>query len=487
MHDVAQRLALGGLAHHIQLGHESGQPHTCTPGDGADGIEQRTAAGAGHVLQLLDAARPDATWREVDHAHEAGVVTRVLQQAQVGQRVFDFRAFKKPQSTVHLVGHCGVHQRGFNGPALRVAAVQHGYFLAGVAVLLRVGMGLVTGCPQRGALAPHELADFVHQPARLFKVGGAFVHANGFTGTLIGVQVFAQALAVVGNQVVGRVQYVAVAAVVLLQLDLAHVRKFAQKIGHVAHAGTPEGVNALVVVAHGQHGGFGAHQLFQPRVLQLVGVLELVHQDVPEPLLVVLADVGMVAQQLEAAQHQLAKVHHAFALALVFVQLIHLDLLFRVVVAHGHVAGAHALFLAAGHEPHQLFGRETFVVHVVLFAQPLHGRELVLRVQNLKGLRQPGGFPVRAQQAVAQAVEGAHPHAAHVDGQHGLQARQHFLGGLVGEGDGHQPAGAHLAGLHEPGHARGQHPCFARTGPRQHQRMAVAQGDGFELFGVEAL
>jgi hypothetical protein len=63
-----------------------------------------------------------------------------------------------------------------------------------------------------------------------------------------------------------------------------------------------------------------------PGVLQLVGVLELVDQDVAEAPLVVLADRIVVAQQLVAAQHQLAEVHHAFALALVFVELVDLDL-----------------------------------------------------------------------------------------------------------------------------------------------------------------
>ena len=55
------------------------------------------------------------------------------------------------------------------------------------------------------------------------------------------------------DQRVGRVQYIAVAAVVLLQLDLVLHAKLAHKIGHIAHARTAKGVDALVVVAHRQH------------------------------------------------------------------------------------------------------------------------------------------------------------------------------------------------------------------------------------------
>jgi hypothetical protein len=70
-----------------------------------------------------------------------------------------------------------------------------------------------------------------------------------------------------------------------------------------------------------------AREHLDPRVLQLVGVLELVDQDVAEAPLVVLAHRVVVAQQLVAAQHQLAEIDHAFALALLFVQLVDLDLL----------------------------------------------------------------------------------------------------------------------------------------------------------------
>jgi hypothetical protein len=41
---------------------------------------------------------------------------------------------------------------------------------------------------------------------------------------------------------------------------------------------------------------------------------------------------------------------------------------------------------------------------------------------------------VRAQQAVAQAVEGTDPHAPHIQRQQGRQAGEHFTRSLVGEG-----------------------------------------------------
>ena len=219
--------------------------------------------------------------------------------------------------------------------------------------------------------------------------------------------------------------------------------------------------------------------------MQLVGVLKLIDQDMAKAPLVVGADVGMVAQHLIAAQHQLAKIDHAFALALFFVELVNLHLALCVGVARFHRCGAQAIFLATGNEPDQLLGRKALFVRANLLAQALDRAELVLRVQNLEGLRQIGGLEVRAQKAVAQAMKGANPHAPCVDGQHRGQADDHFFGRLVGKRNRQYAALRHIAVLQQPSDARGQHPCFARTGTGQYQRVLGRQGDGGALLGVE--
>ena len=307
---------------------------------------------------------------------------------------------------------------------------------------------------------------------------------------MVRAQGFAQAGLVVADQVVGRIEDVAEAAVVLLQLDLVLDLKFAHKVGHVAHAGTPEGVNALVVVAHGQNRTFTAlarqaRQLLEPSVLQLVGVLKLVHQNMAEAAAVMLAHMHVVAQQLIRAQHQLAKIHHAFTQALLFVQLVQLHLSARLVVAHRHIARALAVFFASRNEILHLLGRKAVFVHIELLAQPLDGRQLVLRVQNLERLRQPRQLVMRPQKTVAQPVECANPHGIHIHRQHGLQPQLHLLGGLVGEGHRQNAARRNLRGLQQPGNAGGQHPRLARPCARQNQRMLGRQGHGTVLLAVQ--
>jgi hypothetical protein len=118
-----------------------------------------------------------------------------------------------------------------------------------------------------------------------------------------------------------------VRAVVLLQADHVVDAELALEVAHVADLGAAEGVDALVVVADAEQVGAAAGQQLQPAVLQLIGVLELIDQDVPEALLVVPADRLVALQQLVGAQQQLGEIDHAFALALRLVGFVQLDAL----------------------------------------------------------------------------------------------------------------------------------------------------------------
>src|SRR5947199_354093 len=82
---------------------------------------------------------------------------------------------------------------------------------------------------------------------------------------------------VVADQLVGRIEDVAERAVVLLQLDDLLDTVLALEVGHVADQRAAEGVDALVVVADGEHALARARrgEHLQPQVLQPVGVLEL--------------------------------------------------------------------------------------------------------------------------------------------------------------------------------------------------------------------
>ena len=219
--------------------------------------------------------------------------------------------------------------------------------------------------------------------------------------------------------------------------------------------------------------------------MQRVGILELVHQDVLEALLVMLAQLLVARQQFVAAQQQFGKIHHAFALALRVVFGEHFHLAPRVGIVGFHLVRAQPLLLAAADEVLHLARRIFLVVHVHRLHQALDGGKLVAGIEDLEGLRQVRLAVMRAQHAVAQSVESADPHAARVDRQHRRQARHHLLGRLVGEGHRENAVRADLPGADEIGDARGQHARLAAARPGQDQRGLGGKFDGGTLFGIE--
>jgi hypothetical protein len=241
----------------------------------------------------------------------------------------------------------------------------------------------------------------------------------------LGPQILAKARRVVLDDGVGRVEDVAVGAVVLLQADQVGDMELALEVGHVAHLGATEGVDGLIVIPHAKQVGATAGQQLQPLVLQLVGVLKLIDQNVAEALLVMPAQRLVALQQFVGAQQQLGEIDHAFALALRLVGLVELDALSRPVVPGFDRGGRRPCSFCALMKWHSSRGGNFSSSTFSDFSRRLTA-ELVGRVEDLEQLRQAGIAMVGAQQAVAQAVEGADPHAAHVDRQHGGQPRHAF-------------------------------------------------------------
>jgi hypothetical protein len=95
----------------------------------------------------------------------------------------------------------------------------------------------------------------------------------------------------VPNQRVRGVEDVAVRPVVLSSLmpHRSTAGEVALEMLHVRRV-RPERVDRLVVVADGEHRGVGPGEKPQPLVLEQVGVLELVDEQVREAALVVVAD-----------------------------------------------------------------------------------------------------------------------------------------------------------------------------------------------------
>ena len=350
----------------------------------------------------------------------------------------------------------------------------------------RLGVGAIEdGDLRRRHAVAHQFADFFDDKTRFVEIGPGLEGADRLAFAGVGPQVLAEAVAVVLDNGVGGGKDVAVRTVVLLQPDDVVAAIVALEFAHVAHFGATEAVDRLVVVADGKNLGPAAGQQLQPGILQAVGVLELVDQDMAETLLVVRAQRLVALQQLVAAQQQFGKVADALAVALRLVLGIDIDPLLRVVVVHLGLRGADALLLVGIDEMAQLARRVFLVVDVQVLEQALDHRQLVGGIKDLEALRQPGLAVVRAQQAVAQPVKGADPHAADVDRHQRRQPRCHFLGRLVGKRHRQHPVRPDLAGGNQPGNTGGQHPRLATAGAGKNQRMHRRQRHRLQLRGIE--
>jgi hypothetical protein len=232
------------------------------------GIPQRDAVRARALAQRVDRAVADAARWRVDGTLERRIVVAIGDQAQVGQRILDFGAVEKAQPAVDAIADVVLDQLFFEVARLRVRAVQHGAF-AGPAAVLNV------------------LADAVDDEARLvlFVVGG--IQCDRFAGPAGCPQMLAEALRIVGDDRVRGLENRRSRPVVLLETDGLGARKVAQEMLHVLDTCTAPAVDRLVVVADDKDLSGLPGQHANPRVLQRVGVLELVDQQVPIAVAVV--------------------------------------------------------------------------------------------------------------------------------------------------------------------------------------------------------
>ena len=255
----------------------------------------------------------------------------------------------------------------------------------------------------------------------------------------------------------------------------------------VGHRHRRAGGQALIVITDREHRSGIAGQHPQPGVLQRVGVLEFVDQDVPEALAVVLLDLRHVAAQLVGAQQQFGEVDQPVLGALRFVGGIdaHQRAL-REIALIGHAGGPPAFFLLRVDPAGDDFRHPLLFGQIQRADHPLDQPLLVVGIKDLEVLDQPGFLPVQPQQAMRDAVEGADPHGPHRHIDQAFDAVAHLGGGLVGEGHREDRMRRHAFHRNQPADAMGQHPGLAGAGTGQHQTVLGRCGHRFALCRVQA-
>ena len=429
--------------------------------------------GARFERQVVDRLRADPAGREVHDAQKARVVRRVVEKAHVGEDVLHFGALEEALAAVDAEGNPGVGEGLFENARLRVHAVENG--AVGVVVAARAAL--------------HDEALDV---ARLFGVVVEALQQNLVARRTARPEILPETIVVVGNDGVRGVQDRRGRAVVLLEADGFARAEVAHEVGHVPDVCAAEGVDRLVVVAHGEDGVHARvlaaraepREDLEPAVLQNVRVLKLVDEDVAEAPLIVRAHDFVAVEKFVAAKKKFPEVDDPFALTGLFIGAVEVHLLGEV---FGELLrpGADAVLLLPVDVALDLARVHRLGVDVVGLHDALHHRELIARVEDLEGFRQSRRFGVTAQNAVAQAVESPHPHVPQVVGEHRLETREHFARGLVREGHGEDFGRAAGALFEEPRDAGRQNAGLSRARARQDEDALFGRRHGLKLPLVE--
>ena len=178
----------------------------------------------------------------------------------------------------------------------------------------------------------------------------------------------------------------------------------------------------------------------QPEILRDVGVLIFVDQDVSEARLVLAQHLGLLAEQPDAFEQEVAEVggvEHLQPLLVGGVELLAPAAGEARGLAGRHLVGGEAAVLPAVDQAREHARRPALLVDVLGFQQLLEQPDLVVDVEDGEVGLEAHQLGVPAEDLHADRMKGAEPRHA-LDGlaDHGADALLHLARGLVGEGDG---------------------------------------------------
>ncbi len=438
---------------------------------GADGLGHMRHR---HVLFLRQLGQPGQrtgahiALGRLHRPHERGVIVRVHQQPQPGQRVLHFLAFQEHGAAGQVVGNTQQLHRLFQRARLEVAAEQDAEIT-----------------PRHVARLRHE-GDFGGDLFRFVFAVAAFPHTDAFAVGLVAPQLLQVLMRIVGDQRVGGAQHAVGAAVVLLQLDDFQRGVVTPHLLQVFRVGTTPGVDRLIVIAHAGEVALVTGQLLEQAVLRVVGVLAFVHQQVADALTPGQRDLRVFFQDLHRQTDQVIEVDGVERGQAQLVALVDAGRFLLAVAARGG---------------HRLFGRQAGVLrarHQVLHVldvvglgpghQVLDLRSGIIGIEDREAALQADGGVFDLQELQAQRMEGADGHLVGILLAQALgHTLAHFLGRLVGEGDRCDTAGRVATTADQVGDLLHDHARLAAARTGQHQQGAFDMEDGGGLGGIETV
>ena len=377
---------------------------------------------------------------------------RVDHEAHVSERVLHLLSLVEPDAADDLVGDTFSHQRVFYRARLRVGPVQNRHHRLDVV-------------RQGGARRPRDEVGF-------FELVAAAIVRDSIAALAVGPQVLVLAVPVLADHRRGRIQNHLGRAVISFELDDLGVAEVLLEVEDVSEIGAAPFVDRLIGVADDAEVAVDFGQAADEQVLRPVGVLVFVHHHVPELLRVLRSHALGLLEHVHRLEQQVVEIERVALLERVQIMGVDLrDLLLSTVPAGRvrHRVGAfHPILRAA--DPRKRGARlDEGVLDLQGLERLFHDGELIGRVVDDEVAGQSDGRRFTPEQAGAQRVKRRDPHAGDVRTEQRLDPRPHFLGGLVGEGDGENLVRLRMAVANEVRDPAGDDARLARPGAGENE------------------
>ena len=384
------------------------------------------------LRHLVHSGRADAPCGRIDDAAEPQIVHGVIQHAQVGQHILDFRPVEELHAAYNFIGDGVALQSVFQCVGLGVHPVENG------------------GVPEiPSPVDPHE--DVPGHKVCLVPLVKIGLYRHHVAAAVVRPEGLALPALVVLDDGVGGIQNVLGGAVVLFQSDHPCVLVLLFKIQDILNVGPPETVDGLVIVTHHAEVPVSPGQQAGEEILQVVGVLILVHQHIPELFLVVVQHLRLRLQQRDGVVNDVVKVQGIGGAELLLISGVDLGDpgIFPIVCClrlfAEHLRPLIAVLGGADSREDAADGEGLFV-QILLLQNILDDPLGVIGIVDGEVLVKANAVNVPPQDADAGGVERGGPHIVGGGAKTGRQPLLQFSRRLIGEGDGDDlpwPGGVH--------------------------------------------
>ena len=288
---------------------------------------------------------------------------------------------------------------------------------------------------------------------------------------------------------IGRVQDVLGGAVVLLQQDDRGVGEVLAEAFHIAEVRAPKRIDGLVFIPYHEEVAMPARQQFDQLILGGVRVLKLIHQDEVITMLVIVEDVGVLAQHEHRPHQQIVEIQGAGQVQKLLITLIDAGDHLIPIGLDGELGRAQELVFGPGDGAEDGAGLVAFVIQVQVSKRLFDDLELIVGVEDDVAGIEANLLGLHPQEPGANAVEGADAESMQtcICAQQLAGTLLHHVRGFVGEGDCEDAVRGDAHGVYEVGDAVSQDSGLARAGPGQHEHGAVHRGHGLALRRIEVV